>query len=754
MDTISGLDEIQLSELRWKLQDDIGRNLKENKEDSPLQGLISLHNKIIDVLRELDSRRRFDPFERLPGEIFLKIIFVICRIRGYWYPYVDIEQVLTLSMVSRKWQRFILSEPLLWNFISLDNFQDMHARLSLQLDLSRDLPLTIAIKLPLEGWEFIKLDLISHHTRIYTIVLDVKRGIYHNYDTRRHANDIRKFLDDMGHLPNLRRLGSSFGHSDELYDIKEVLHRFPSLMEMPGVVFTANDLRLAKDRLNMHTLTTYEDPKIVLPMAQTAIHLKGVHLMSNGLLLDATLQEEFQTGSTLSLTTPLHWTILTHQRYWDPIPVSFLSRLSSLVSLDMWVRTKAIYDVANIVHQLHNLYEVRLHLRIHSNDQLSSPTRLAPNVSVQSLELKIVCRFHSDAQQHNGDFDNKISAHIDEIASTLLRVMPKLRVNTLATIAYNTYARNTYPLFLFDGTFNGNFNGEKLNLTFQECKLIPKGKSPIPSSVHDLDVYLHGRDSFDFLGSKFIKKLTISLYNAVTETRKSGKVNMIDLELWPSLESFRIVNGIVQWSRSSLVFLRNVVIGNDFIPTVHNASTSFLRDIACRPESYPSLEEITLHGILEYDILMIMLERRNLLTGSSIKKITKLHLIKPYPSQICLILLTLLECKWIERPRNRELSLAGNAEIILDLSLPGCYACHRRFRPCNAPVRIDQPPMTESERHSILERLQEYPISNDEILETWDARVRLWDTLNKDGGGRVKACSNSHNWPKDISFWE
>ncbi|PVF91242.1 hypothetical protein CPB86DRAFT_688482, partial [Serendipita vermifera] len=91
--------------------------------------------------------------------------------------------------------------------------------------------------------------------------------------------------------------------------------------------------------------------------------------------------------------------------------------------------------------------------------------------------------------------------------------------------------------------------------------------------------------------------------------------------------------------------------------------------IACRPESYPSLEEITLHGILEYDILMIMLERRNLLTGSSIKKITKLHLIKPYPSQICLILLTLLECKWIERPRNRELSLAGNAEIILDLSL-------------------------------------------------------------------------------------
>ncbi|PVF94698.1 hypothetical protein CPB86DRAFT_685872, partial [Serendipita vermifera] len=97
--------------------------------------------------------------------------------------------------------------------------------------------------------------------------------------------------------------------------------------------------------------------------------------------------------------------------------------------------------------------------------------------------------------------------------------------------------------------------------------------------------------------------------------------------------------------------------------------TSFIRELAYRPESYPSLEDIALKECPEWDILMIMLERRNLLTGPSIQPIQKLRLPSKFPRYIFRIVRDLLRCKWAVRPSNKELSMAGNAEIILDLSL-------------------------------------------------------------------------------------
>ncbi|PVF91368.1 hypothetical protein CPB86DRAFT_719544, partial [Serendipita vermifera] len=97
--------------------------------------------------------------------------------------------------------------------------------------------------------------------------------------------------------------------------------------------------------------------------------------------------------------------------------------------------------------------------------------------------------------------------------------------------------------------------------------------------------------------------------------------------------------------------------------------TSFIRELAYSPESYPSLEDIALNECPEWDILMIMLERRNLLAGPSIQRIRKLQLPSLFSGYIFRIIRDLLGCKWTARPSNKELSMAGNAEIITDLSL-------------------------------------------------------------------------------------
>ncbi|PVF92880.1 hypothetical protein CPB86DRAFT_688451, partial [Serendipita vermifera] len=97
--------------------------------------------------------------------------------------------------------------------------------------------------------------------------------------------------------------------------------------------------------------------------------------------------------------------------------------------------------------------------------------------------------------------------------------------------------------------------------------------------------------------------------------------------------------------------------------------TSFVRDIARSPESYPSLEELDFGECPEWDIFAIMLERRNLLASRSVARITELTIYSPCSPQIYRVISQLVLGKWTERPSNSELSMAGNAEIILDFSL-------------------------------------------------------------------------------------
>lgn len=62
--------------------------------------------------------------------------------------------------------------------------------------------------------------------------------------------------------------------------------------------------------------------------------------------------------------------------------------------------------------------------------------------------------------------------------------------------------------------------------------------------------------------------------------------------------------------------------------------------------------------------------------------------------------------------------MAGNAEIILDLSLPGCYLCHKPLRPCKSFVKPYWQPEPDYDEKVFLARLHKYPDSEDEILNT------------------------------------
>ncbi|PVF94329.1 hypothetical protein CPB86DRAFT_662286, partial [Serendipita vermifera] len=129
----------------------------------------------------------------------------------------------------------------------------------------------------------------------------------------------------------------------------------------------------------------------------------------------------------------------------------------------------------------------------------------------------------------------------------------------------------------------------------------------------------------------------------------------------------------------------------------------------------------------EWDIFMIMLERRNLLTGPFVKRISSVHFPFPLPPQLFPSIRDILAGKWTTRPSNLALSLAGNSERILDLSLPGCYLCHRALRVCHALVRTNSNTLfSDVVREQQGSRMQEYPDNEEQILATWRERAELW----------------------------
>ncbi|CAG8686725.1 15798_t:CDS:2, partial [Acaulospora colombiana] len=199
----------------------------------------------------------------------------------------------------------------------------------------------------------------------------------------------------------------------------------------------------------------------------------------------------------------------------------------------------------------------------------------------------------------------------------------------------------------------------------------------------------------------------------------------IDLNHWPAIQRISLYGRPVVWSKFSLAFLRYVGIFGE-----------------------AALEEIELGECPELDILVIMLERRNLLQGSSIKKIEKISFQSSCSLSVRKIISSLLKGKWAERPSNKDLSLAGNAEILLDLNLPGCYMCHRGLRFCN--IVVENASKTDNIQDSI-EALKVYPNEEDEILSSWTDRALLWEGIDRNTAGRLLRCSWSVGTFKSIT---
>jgi hypothetical protein len=460
---------------------------------------------------------------------------------------------------------------------------------------------------------------------------------------------VRQVLEDLAPLPNLRQMGYSFSDAGKWDDLTNILDRFSSLRRLPYIPLTSQVLQEMKERLDLHEVRTYDSIYAISPIISAIPGIKKVVFRSH---YGANREPEQSTWSKYESNRQLSWKEFTYDAYSIPLPISFLHRLPHLTSLEITINFEALKGTATILHSFSKLEHFRCSITVDSEDVLTPPDTILPNLSIQSLHVSI---YYPPLNRVGGNF----ASNAEVIPEVIFRAVPEAK-----SIIYSAGGvLNTLQFLSLDGMASV----KKLYMFFQGNLSPLTSTINLPPQVEHISLSCQ-QTSISRIRSTSARRLYCSY--EFLEPFNNQNISILDNFNWPAIESANVDANMFDWKQSALHTLQSITLRERRArDSIDSKITLFLRELACNPESFPSLKEITLDGYPEWDVLVIMLEHRNLLADRHIQRIEKITIPIFTPTFIWRIISNLLKSKWIPRPSNKELSLAGNAETILDLTM-------------------------------------------------------------------------------------
>ncbi|KIM22293.1 hypothetical protein M408DRAFT_291718, partial [Serendipita vermifera MAFF 305830] len=146
----------------------------------------------------------------------------------------------------------------------------------------------------------------------------------------------------------------------------------------------------------------------------------------------------------------------------------------------------------------------------------------------------------------------------------------------------------------------------------------------------------------------------------------SREIKLQNKSVFDNIVTFEIHVPGFQWKLPNCISLRKLHVSS----AESAPDANFLASLIFEPWICPLLHEIKLDFLPEWDLLFIMLERRNHLPPSfGITRITNLILPSPIPLTLLTPLTHILSGQFTERPSNRELCFGSFMEEYFDTSL-------------------------------------------------------------------------------------
>ncbi|KIM30343.1 hypothetical protein M408DRAFT_22334 [Serendipita vermifera MAFF 305830] len=633
-----------------------------------------------------------DPISVFPPEVAWRCIYEALPFRGErnysWYP----EALLQLTTVSRRWEDLILSTSSFWVEVHMHNrAEDMLATLATFLSPSREIDLELVIwDYPINEWNRVQELLLPHVPRI-RVLAHLAAG-YHDTHAPHPLLTSLTVIKDLNLAPYLKEL--DFGQSLNINPLALGDLTLPSHIKVTTPVYGP----LKEDELShqfLEHITTLEAtnhiddivPALCLLTNISTLTLWGQH-------------ETFQRNNRedVIFTAPPHLKAIraSQHSYCPNLKWLIILAASSLSFLSIPITVSEIGEVVDILPLLTMLQNLELFLYGKGETLDVSYTYTSTHTAIPSLRSLYV-QVHVSPDYGPTSFDGLFAA-FSPLYTCVVNVTFDMSPIPNMAVAYLQGLRHL----------------EVLRLERKDVAMPAKCRELFLPSLQELDA--NGWELIQFINAPNLISLRNVSINWGEELEKLGQLRFFKLQniyiftstkssspLIPQpdiINSLRRVSivfinnqAVNKWTFTSLPLPTSIFIGTSFY-NLNSVGNTFCTQLIYYPETCPSLREIAFNDYVEWDLLFIMLEQRNL-GRKNVARIEKVSVpFVPFGFRQSLLELLLGQQRQ-DGLTNIVLSLEETRELLFNPSIPGCVNCIKNMRlGCTAtvqPKRLDDP---------------------------------------------------------------
>ncbi|KIM21773.1 hypothetical protein M408DRAFT_301075 [Serendipita vermifera MAFF 305830] len=639
-----------------------------------IRALKEQHNMLVDEGEERNTRRLVDPLQALPPELWTEFL-----------PR-NASELLVLTLVCDRWRTTLLSAPILWTFIELDGAHgDYLCEAIMGLTCSSPLEISLNIKLPLEEWRKIAPLIVEERSRV------ARLNIRLFYDSDK-AVDTFEMLLDFGSLPKLTTISLPDSYTypplldtePEMRDPEHgypcdetVLAKLPLLSTFTGFVPTTNQLQIPgiSKFKNLHICVLHDETVLVLQRFQD---LKNLRLVEERNLYKPYQSLPFSLYSSLSSLESFYYYGLFIQRALPCIGTNLRWLNVTLIIM------KQIPEILLMLSAFPKLFHLSLDIDLTEGDVLIDyQTEDIRMLSVTSLHLMFLL-----LPTESGVVETGRKQALEHLFHSLIVIIPSVEELVITGETFQ------------DAAVEYIQNLQKLRFLTWATDYENADKPPLALKTDCLDeIHWHGKvprnGIFDIFASSTLRSLQFSpppprpvdphthltMIPTLVPRCKIPDTSMPNLTTLILTVEYRLA-----WDLNTFPRLKRLGLAGN--PSAAMAADIF-EELALQPSQCPLLEEIELRGAYaEWDLLLLMLERRNLINKPGISRIHSFQLDHSISYKLLRPIVELLGGKYPHRDSLAEYSSTAVGKLVWDKKLSGCQRCCRTFQSCSKELEI------------------------------------------------------------------
>ncbi|KAG8835533.1 hypothetical protein FRC17_002762 [Serendipita sp. 399] len=585
--------------------------------------LQSRYNQIIDDQRKSSLP---DPLDVLPLEICAQIFAEAVSADGD-----QVDNALLLSSVSSRWLRTIISISSLWTSITIQNkTQDASARTAACLALSGERKISVYILTP--TWREYMEMLTPHTNRIELIGL----GSFH---------DVPRFIESLGYLPAL--VSISFPYSFDLPDaedsVLQLMDNAPSLKSLGALNLTRPILHhpRATKLTSLQTQVPLYDLVRILSITMKPLQLSISYLRLDASLGDERMYLEYDPRTSISIDT-------LHLPWSSPIVYDrlFNHYIRSIRSLHITISDE--YELGELLFALRSSKVEELWVGLFREfGPISSRSEYA---ILSSLRKLVIISYQTRS--------------LDSLMVKIPTIMPSLAYLGIENLILG---KRIYDLEQLQHI-------QDLSVFFSSSMVILK-ESIHFKSLKRLRLSLESPFDLSFMESPILMDIYTFVRAHTTSSTFLPISYLIPTSSFSTLISINVPRLPAHLRLESLPLLRRLHFGWEVTKAW---GCDLLEQLIYVPTICPNLELIDISSTLvEWDIVLLMLIRRNFLHDKAVSRVQAMGFRYPLPIQLAWPISNLLRSRLVPGLELGEISLERVVEILFSTPSepPRCEHC-------------------------------------------------------------------------------